>query len=439
MPLGRFAAVFAFLITCCAAPPPPVERFVTTSDGARLHMLDWGGRGETIVLLAGLSNTAYIYCDLAPRLTRSFRVIAITRRGHGHSGETRDYTPAAQARDVHDVLDALGIRRVHLAGHSLAGSELTEFASRYPDRTASLIYLDAAYDRKMQSELDSQHEDPVPWKPPTAAELSSPQSYLAYRQRRDALPGAYYGLIWSAAVAADARDEFDRERTNRAEYGRFFAAAAASAPDYSRIEAPILAIYAETSRYPHLPPHAGAELRRKADDYHRQVIAPWTEASIRELRRAQPAATIIEMPETLHHVFVQYPERVASLIASHAAAAASRSSVLHGRPAARPRGRAMPASTSSSVNARQGSPMRSAASSSTRRKRIPSAACARMCGLPMREMSRGGDPTTPAARIVTVFSSAIAWRTARSAIFSIGATSFFTATCASGHGSSITS
>lgn len=173
----------------------------------------------------------------------------------------------------------------------------------------------------MQSELDSRFEDPLPWKPPTVADLSSPQSYLAYRQRRDSLPGAYYGLIWSAAVAADSREEFERERTNRAQYGRFYAAAAASAPDYTRIKAPILAIYAETSRCPFLPPHADADLRRKADAYHRQVIVPWTEASIRELRVAQPAATIIEMPETQHHLFIQYPERVASLIASHAAAA----------------------------------------------------------------------------------------------------------------------
>jgi pimeloyl-ACP methyl ester carboxylesterase len=43
------------------------------------------------------------------------------------------------------VLDALSLRRPVLAGHSIAGEELSSMATRHPERVAGLIYLDAAY------------------------------------------------------------------------------------------------------------------------------------------------------------------------------------------------------------------------------------------------------------------------------------------------------
>ncbi|HJW96451.1 MAG TPA: hypothetical protein VJ901_22770 [Thermoanaerobaculia bacterium] len=199
----------------------------------------------------------------------------------------------------------------------------------------------------MQRELDAQHEDPVPWKPPAAADLASVDAYLSYSRRRDALPGSYFGQIWGPALEADAKERIDvlpngsvRERMKSADLARFFEAAAQTSPDYANVHAPILAIYAETAAHPFLPLHADPELRQKADAYHVSVIVPWTEASIREMREGQPAADVVELPETLHHVFIQWPERVALLIASHAAVAASRSSARQGGPATRASGRA---------------------------------------------------------------------------------------------------
>ncbi|NIM62021.1 MAG: alpha/beta fold hydrolase, partial [Acidobacteria bacterium] len=55
------------------------------SDGTRLHYIDYGGAGQAIVLLAGLGGTAHIFRGLAPRLAGRFRVVALTRRGHGKS------------------------------------------------------------------------------------------------------------------------------------------------------------------------------------------------------------------------------------------------------------------------------------------------------------------------------------------------------------------
>ncbi len=55
------------------------------SAGVRLHTVDWGGEGRTILLFPGLGDTARIYDGLAARLSASYRVLGLTRRGHGRS------------------------------------------------------------------------------------------------------------------------------------------------------------------------------------------------------------------------------------------------------------------------------------------------------------------------------------------------------------------
>ena len=51
------------------------------------------------------------------------------------------------ANDVLRVLDALKLERPILAGHSVAGEELSSIGARSSDRVAALVYLDAAWDR----------------------------------------------------------------------------------------------------------------------------------------------------------------------------------------------------------------------------------------------------------------------------------------------------
>ena len=51
----------------------------------KLEVLDWGGSGRGLVLLAGLGSTAHVYDDFAPKLTSEYHVYGITRRGFGAS------------------------------------------------------------------------------------------------------------------------------------------------------------------------------------------------------------------------------------------------------------------------------------------------------------------------------------------------------------------
>jgi len=67
-------------------PSPHTTQFVTVDNRVRLEVLDWGGSGRPLVLLAGGGDTAHVFDDFAPKLTPSFHVYGITRRGFGESG-----------------------------------------------------------------------------------------------------------------------------------------------------------------------------------------------------------------------------------------------------------------------------------------------------------------------------------------------------------------
>lgn len=129
---------------------PHTAHFVDVDDGVELEVLDWGGTGRALVLLAGLGNTSHVFDQFAPKLTDSNRVIGITRRGYGRSGApSGGYDADSLADDVLAVLDALKLERPVLVGHSIASEEMSSLAARYPRRLGGLVYLDAAYDRTL--------------------------------------------------------------------------------------------------------------------------------------------------------------------------------------------------------------------------------------------------------------------------------------------------
>lgn len=63
-------------------------QFVAVDTNVRLEVLDWGGSGRSVVLLAGASDTAHTFDTFAPRLSARYHVYGITRRGAGASSAT---------------------------------------------------------------------------------------------------------------------------------------------------------------------------------------------------------------------------------------------------------------------------------------------------------------------------------------------------------------
>jgi pimeloyl-ACP methyl ester carboxylesterase len=132
---------------------PHKSGFVTVNN-VKLHYLDWGGAGDTMLFLAGIGNTPHVFDEFAPKFTNQFRVLGLTRRGHGESEIPQSgYDTATRVEDIRQFLDALKIQRAVLVGHSASGGELTMFGGKHPDRTIKLVYLDAVFDRDGQPEM----------------------------------------------------------------------------------------------------------------------------------------------------------------------------------------------------------------------------------------------------------------------------------------------
>ena len=118
-------------------------QFVEVQPDVKVEVLDWGGTGGNLVLLAGLGRTAHVFDSLGSKLAAHYHVIEITRRGFGQSSAPQTgYDPRPLGDDVVAVLDALQIADPVLVGHSIAGEELSAVSTYHPGR-AALIYLDA--------------------------------------------------------------------------------------------------------------------------------------------------------------------------------------------------------------------------------------------------------------------------------------------------------
>lgn len=130
-------------------PSPHTRQFIAVEPNVKIEVLDWGGSGRPLLLVPGLGNTAHVFDAFAPKLTPTYHVYGVTRRGFGDSSApapvSANYAADRLGDDVLAVLDALKLDRPVLAGHSLGGEELSSVASRHAGRVAGLIYLDAAY------------------------------------------------------------------------------------------------------------------------------------------------------------------------------------------------------------------------------------------------------------------------------------------------------
>jgi non-heme chloroperoxidase len=130
-------------------PTPHKIQFVTVEKDVKLEVLDWGGTGRPVVLLTGLGDNAHRFDKFALKLTGTYHVYGITRRGFGASSAPEpkgmNYSADRLGDDVLAVIDSLKITKPVLVGHSIGGEELSSVGSRHPEKVAGLIYLDAGY------------------------------------------------------------------------------------------------------------------------------------------------------------------------------------------------------------------------------------------------------------------------------------------------------
>jgi pimeloyl-ACP methyl ester carboxylesterase len=245
-----------------AVSSPPVSvlhqvKRVKVAEGVDLEVLDFGGHGPPLVFLAGLGDTGHVFDDFAPEFEADHHVYAVTRRGFGASSwPEQGYDTATLAADVVQVLDGLGIAKATLAGHSIAGLEMTWVATHRPDRVEKMIYLDAKTDGDLVAEVMKDVPMPPP-REPDPADLASRATVAALLARSVGGPLPAHEI--DATVEFDpktgryVRDHEPPGVKDRARRGMMKV-------DFAAVRAPVLFLYAD-----HPPPPRAEELRGFAE------------------------------------------------------------------------------------------------------------------------------------------------------------------------------
>jgi non-heme chloroperoxidase len=295
----------------------PHKSSIVRANGINLHYLDWGGTGDVLLFLAGLGCNAHNFDDFAPRFTDKFHVMALTRRGHGESDHPETgYDIDTLTEDIRQFVDALGIEKVILAGHSMAGVELSRFSALCPERVLKLIFLDAAYDRNSASFKDMVENSPLRriQFPGLDDDHSSPEEYFA------ALKRAYSSFIpiWTEAMEEQylhaitkAPDGKIVDRMSEEISQAIRDTLSSYVPEDSKIKAPTLAFYAISKGIYNISNDWMTDQQKEEIRNHVETRENfWTRKSIEQFRQNVPHARIIEIPQGHHYCFIKHEELV---------------------------------------------------------------------------------------------------------------------------------
>jgi len=141
--VAKFEADFA-VAAKEAAVAGPQNRSVEVA-GAAINYLAMGEGGVPVVFLHGFGGDLNIWMFNQPELAAARTTYALDLPGHGASAKpVADGSAAGLARTVVGFLDALGIGKAHLVGHSLGGAIALAAALDAPGRVASLSLIDSA-------------------------------------------------------------------------------------------------------------------------------------------------------------------------------------------------------------------------------------------------------------------------------------------------------
>src|ERR1700712_2722657 len=117
-------------------------------DGVRLRATRWPGQGTPVLLLHGLASTRRFWNLVVPDLVSAgLSVVALDQRGHGESPVPSHvpFTPEVVAQDAATALDALGISRAVVVGHSWGGNVALTLAAQHPERVLAAVAIDGGF------------------------------------------------------------------------------------------------------------------------------------------------------------------------------------------------------------------------------------------------------------------------------------------------------
>lgn len=123
-----------------------VEKQVVLSTGVTLRYVEQGSRrGIPVIFLHGYTDSHRSFDLNLPRFPRRFHVFALDQRGHGDSSKPACcYEQADFAADVPAFMDAVGLERASLVGHSMGSFIAHHVAVEFPERVERLVLIGSA-------------------------------------------------------------------------------------------------------------------------------------------------------------------------------------------------------------------------------------------------------------------------------------------------------
>ena len=278
----------------------PTEAFAEVG-GGEIHYRDWGGDGQAVMLVHGLASNCRIWDFVAPILSRRFRVVALDQRGHGRSFKPDGgYDFASVVADLDAFIDAVGLERPIIAGHSWGGDVALEYAVAHPRKTGGLVFVDGGtieISRRADWTLEDAKREMAP---PVWTGVSE----TAFRER---VRTRWLAMVDNPAAAdvvmANFRTLEDgtiESRLSRANHLRIIEALWNHKPSelYPLVECPVLLMPA----------------RRRGDEDAPQSRRFRREESIARAESLLPASETVWMEDSVHDVPLQRPELVAATI-----------------------------------------------------------------------------------------------------------------------------
>jgi pimeloyl-ACP methyl ester carboxylesterase len=222
----------ATAIAAHAAAPPPLKidldsfdaskRSIALPNGESLAYIDTGDHlGPAVVLIHGYTDNARDWVPMLPYLSKRYRLILVDIRGHGQSAKPECcYTRLDFAYDIKLLLDALGVHKADIVGHSLGSIIAQTFAEYWPERTAKVVLISstggippdrpkrppqldfAAEIRKLKEPIDADSPFMIAWwDSPTPVDPD-----FIRRQRKDAagIPLRVWLAVLDQALPANA-------------------------------------------------------------------------------------------------------------------------------------------------------------------------------------------------------------------------------------------
>ena len=138
--------IFSFAITPCKAEGAVKQKYVDYK-GVKIYTESYNyspKAKEAVIFLHGLGGS-YAHGKFLYDQSNPYMTITMDYLDHGNSGHVPTMSWDEHLKSIKAVLDAYGIKKAHLVGHSFGADTAMMFAKKYPERVKDVVLLDRAY------------------------------------------------------------------------------------------------------------------------------------------------------------------------------------------------------------------------------------------------------------------------------------------------------